>query len=297
MLLSQERRSRATPGPDLQSALKIMPTSMLMQELVLNHPEFLALLDAVHARRIVGIDPASLFPSNEEERRAVLAAGKEALHQRGAFQSQGQSEDHLSPAFESIARTIAFPEIAIILVRNVTGVGPQLFLHYMARGQAVEHTFPQEQVHRLALLPDIPTMIEREHYILALQETPTPNVTLEMSEDDFRIAGELARHQPPERAEAFLAQHGVHKAEAAKLLQTLASPTFVGSVAVLRCEHKEVVDARSIFVLQGADSAWRATQKVPGVPLLLIQSTNASDIKNQVRRYLDELSRPVQSGV
>jgi hypothetical protein len=264
---------------------------MLMQELVLNHAEFLALLDAVHARRVVGIEPASLFPSNEEELRAVLAQGKEALQRRGAWESQGQDAYHLTPAFEHLARTIAYPEIAIVLVRDVTQVGPQLFLHYTAHGQAVEHSFPEEQVHRLALLPDIPTMIERERYILASEEMPTTGATLEMSEDNFRTLKELAQHQPRERAEAFLARHGAQKADAAKLLQALAEPAFVGSVAILRCRHQAISDARSIFVLQGAESAWRATQKVPGVPILSIQSTNASDLKYQMLQYYEELSR------
>lgn len=263
-----------------------------MRELVLNHPEFLALLDAVHARHVVGIEPASLFPSDEGERRAILAQGEAALQQRGALKRQEQGEYQLAPAFENLARVVAYPEVAVILVRNVTGVGPQLFLHYTAHDLAVEHSYPHEQAHRLAVLPDIPTMIERERYILELEETPQTNAAVEMSEDDFRAVRELAQHQPRERAEAFLARHGVRAADAAPLYQALAHPTFVGSVAVLRCGPEAIRDARSIFVLQGAGSAWRATQKTPGEPVLLIQSTNASDMKRQLLQYFEELSRP-----
>jgi len=266
---------------------------MLMQELVLNHPEFLALLDAVHARRVVGIEPASLFPSHEETLRAALAQGNEALYKRGALERQGQGKYRLAPVFEHLARTIAYPEVAIILVRDVTKIGPQLFLHYTAHGQAVEHSFPTEHIHRLALLPDIPTMIERERYILALEERTTTGAALEMSEDDFRTLRALARHQPPERAEAFLARHGAQKAESATFIQALAHPTFTGSVAILRCGHETISDARSIFVLQSAGSAWSATQKVPGAPILSIQSTNASDMKYQMLQYYEELSHIV----
>jgi hypothetical protein len=279
----------------VQGALYIMLTPMLMQELVLSHPEFLALLAMVQARQVVGMDPLSLFPASMEERRVVLEQGKAALEQRGALQNEGQTEYQLTPAFERLARTVAYPEIATIIVRNVAGVGQQLFLHYTARGMFVEQTFPTEQTHRLAVLPDISTMIERERYILAVEEGPTTDTTLEMSEDDFRTVKELAQHQPRERAEAFFTQHGAQSAEAITLSQALAHPTSIGSVAMLRCEQEKIRDARSVFVLQGAASAWRAVQKVPGVPLLSIQSTNASDIQYQLLHYYEALSRPLSS--
>jgi hypothetical protein len=271
-----------------------MPTSMLMRELVLNHPEFLALLDAVQARHVVGIDPASLFPPDEEERRTVLAQGKAALQQRGAWKNQGESQ--LTPTFEYLARAVAYPEVASMLVRNVTEIGPQLFLHYLAHGQAVEHSFPQDQVHRLALLPDIPTMIERARAILALEELPTTDAALEMSEEVFRIIKELAQQHQRERAEALLAQHGARAAEATKLAQALAHPTFTGSVAMLRCGYEAILDARSLFVLQGEGATWCAIQKIPGVPVLLVRSTNGSDLKRLLRQYYEELASTAGSG-
>lgn len=269
-----------------------MPTSMLMREIVLNHPEFLALLDAVQARHVVGIDPASLFPLDEEQRRALLAQGKAALQRRRAWKGESQ----LTPTFEYLARTVAYPEIASMLVRNVAEIGPQLFLHYLAHGQAVEHSFPQEQVHRLALLPDIPTTIERARAILALEELPKTEAVLEISEEVFRIIKELAQQQQRARAEALLAQHGAGAAEAMKLAQALAHPTFTGSVALLRCGYEEILDARSLFVLQGEGAAWCAIQKIPGVPVLLIQSTNGSDVKRLLRQYYEELAGTTGSG-
>lgn len=264
---------------------------MFMQELVLSHPEFLALLDVVQAHLVVGMDPKSLFPPDEGERRATLAEGKAALQRRGALQEQEQVEYQLAPAFQSLARTIAYPQVAIITVRDMTGIGPQLFLHYIAHGMFVEQTFPREQVHRLAVLPDLPTLIERERYILSLEEMPTADTMLEMSEDALRSVKDLVQYQPPERAAAFFTRYGAKASEAVTLYQAFAHRTSTGSIAMLRCEQEKVTDARSVFVLQGAGSAWRATQKVPGVPLLLIQPTNASDIKYQLLQYFEALSR------
>ncbi|HLV99976.1 MAG TPA: hypothetical protein VKT82_15000 [Ktedonobacterales bacterium] len=270
-----------------------MPAAMFMQEFVLSHPEFLVLLDAVQAHLVVGIDPKSLFPLDEGERRAVLEEGKAALQQRGALKNQGPGEYQLTPAFGALARTIAYPEVAIVIVRDMAGIGPQLFLHYTARGKFVEQTFPREHVHRLALLPDLTTMIERERYILALEDIPATDTMLEMSEDTFRAVKDLVRYQPPERAEAFFTRYGATASEAVTLYQAFAHRTSTGSVAILRCDQEKIIDARSIFVLQGAGSAWHATQKEPGVPLLSIQSTNASDIKYQLLQYFEALSPSV----
>src|SRR6185437_2694923 len=112
---------------------------------------------------------------------------------------------------------VAYPEVAIIIVRDVVGIGPQLFLHYTAGGLFVEQPFPREQVHRLAVLPDLPTMIERERYILGIEEIPTTDAQLEMSEDTFRTIKDLVQYQPPERAETFFARYGAKASEAVAL--------------------------------------------------------------------------------
>lgn len=268
-----------------------MPVSMLMQEIVMEHPEFLALLELVQARRVVGIDEKEFFPADQDERQRLIDQGRAALQQRGALKSQQPSEVALTPAFEALARTVAYPAIAIVIIRHVTGLGPQLFLHYAAGGAIVEQTFPREMVHRLAVMSDLPTMIEREAFILSLEDKPTTGTAVEMSENDFQTLREMVQQQPRERAEMFLAQHGARSAEIEPLFQALAHPTFTGTVAVLRCEQETITDARNMLVVQDRDTAWRAVQKIPGVPFLSIAPTNASAVKYQLLQYFEELAR------
>ncbi len=268
-----------------------MSTSGTMQELVLDHAEFLALLEAVQAHRVVGIAETDLFPADPNERRVLVEQGKEALQRRGALQSQGQGELALTPAFEMLARTVAYPQVAITTVREVIGVGPQLFLHYTARGVAVEQTFPQEKVHRLAVIPDIATLVEREDFILSLQDRPTPRAAVEISEDTLRTLKELVDTHQHDAVRALLARHGMRNEEAEALYQTLTNMTFKAEALVLRCGHEIINDVRGLVIWQSPQLTWLMAQVPSGAPIMRIQTTNAASVKQLLLGYIEEFSR------
>lgn len=270
-----------------------MPASMLMQELILSHPEFLALLEGVQAYQVIGIEKEALFPADERESHELLAQGRTALHQRGALAaSQGTRESTLTPAFERLARTIAYPKLASIIVREVLGLGPQLFLHYLAEGMFVEHTYPQEKIHRLAVLPDMPSLLERERFILSLEDAPIHEAAVEISENALQRLQVLVNTRQYEQARILLTEQGMPQGDAEALCQTLTHMAFKGRATLMNYDKKEITDVRGIVIWQGQGGTWGMIKRNPDAPLVSIQTANASNVKYWLNQYFEELARP-----
>lgn len=269
-----------------------MPTSMLMQELTLNHPEFLALLEGVQAHQVVGIKQEDLFPVDGRERQELLEQGRAALQQRGALAAHQETRElTLTPAFEKLIRTVAYPTLANIIVREVLGLGPQLFLHYLADGVFVEHTYPQEKVHRLAVLPDMPTLLERERFILSLEDEPIHEAAVEISESTLQTLQTLVNAGQHEQARALLTEHRMLQEDAEALCQTLMHMAFKGRATLMSYDNKEITDVRGVVIWQGQGGTWGMIQRNPDVPSISIQTTNASKVKYWLNQYFEELAR------
>jgi hypothetical protein len=272
-----------------------MPASMVMQELILNHAEFLALLEEVQAHQVVGIKKEDLFPADEHERQELLEQGRAALHQRGALAAhQETGKLTLTPAFERLAQTVAYPKLANIIVREVLGLGPQLFLHYLAEGVFVEHTYPQEKVHRLAVLPDMQSLIERARFILSLIDEPIHEAAVEISEDTLQNLQTLVNTGQYEQARRLLTEHRMVQEDAEALCQTLMHMAFKGRATLMSYNDKVITDVRGIVIWQGQGGTWGMVQRNPEVPMVSIQTTNAANVKYWLSQYFEELGRPFQ---
>jgi len=141
-----------------------------MTGLTLERSEFLVLMDAVKAPAVVGLDTASLVPTNQEQHKALVLEGLEKLKQRGLLRVDGDV-NVLDARLLALAAAVGRPDVAVITRKDTPGLGSQLFLHYLAPPLIVEQTLPSERQHRLVPLEDMPTLIERLLAILPVQES------------------------------------------------------------------------------------------------------------------------------
>lgn len=258
-----------------------------MHEIRLKRPAFLALLDAVHASVIVGMARDKLFPQDEKERRAVLRQGIAELEQYGFLQADHQP----LPDLLKLARIVAYPQIAFIVIRHVMGLGPQLFLLYQAQEGVIEQTFPAEGIHRLAVLPSIPLMLARVVQILSLPEQLPFKDSLEIAQENFFHCDDLARHNQHTRALDALQPTDMPLSDAEALVTALQTADFRGEVTLLKCANQTIVDARDIVVVQDKQTAWYATQIVAGEPLLRVETVNAAIMQSLLSHCFVELTQ------
>ena len=113
---------------------------------------------------------------------------------------------------------------------------------------------------------------------------------MEMDQEAFLTAKEFAGHHELEHAREILHKSGFTANNATALLNVLESPQSAGNIAFLRCDSETVIDGRNMALLQDRQSAWSARQKVPGVPTLVVETTDIPAIKEQMLAYFYELS-------
>ncbi|GAC1344453.1 MAG: hypothetical protein NVSMB27_05460 [Ktedonobacteraceae bacterium] len=265
-----------------------------MSEILLEHAALLALLDSVQAGAMVSIDPAHLFPANADERRTVLQDGEKLLARDGLLQFNKYGTPILDSHLLTIANTIAYPKIAILLIHNDQVMGLQFFWFYRSTGQIVEHTFSKDRLHRLTELADVTALVNRMEEIFALRGGNTGHSPEEtrgkIDQNAFFTVKNLAKNHEHVRAKEILHDFGFAEQSADAFLHVLEQPASADNIALLRCSNETVIDGRNIALLQDEQSTWSARQSVPGVPVLVVETTDASAVKEQVRAYFEELS-------
>jgi len=265
-----------------------------MVEFLLQRPEILAVLDAIHVNNIVGISHDTLFPADAQQRRAIIEEGIAQLQAHHLLVLLEGETPILDRDLFATVSVVAFPDIAVMIVRNVEGAGPQLFLEYVSGDLVAEQTFPEEGVHRLALLGDVGTLIPRISMIIprpASGAESAPHVQLRVSQDAFFAADRLIEEGRRDQAHALLAREVPEASALAELMSALEHPKFRGNVAMLRCRDGEIVDARNAAIVQDEHVAWFIAQQTPGETRLTINTTTASQIATRLSQWRDELSK------
>jgi hypothetical protein len=179
-----------------------------------------------------------------------------------------------------------------MVVRNVEGAGPQLFLEYVSGNLVAEQTFPEEGVHRLALLGEVGTLIPRLSAIIHLPDTAAAGqrARLQVSQDAFFAADRLIEEGRRDESHALLAREIPEASALAELMRALEHPTFRGNVAMLRCREGEIVDARNAAIVQDEHVAWFIAQQTPGETPLAVSATSASQMATELSQWYGELS-------
>ncbi len=262
-----------------------------MNEILLEHAELLTLLDAIHAQAMVSISPAHLFPTDSDERSALIKSGATSLTQRGLLQVGSDGKPLINDRLLAIATTVAFPKIAILVVSNDQQTGFKLCWFYQTGDFIVEHTFSEEKLHRITVLSGVNALINRMEDVLAIENIPPYDARIEMDQNAFFKVKNLAKRHELESAREILHSCGFTPNNMTALLNVLERPQAAGNIVFLRCASETVVDGRNMALLQDKQSTWSARQKVPGAETLIVETTDIPAIKKQMLAYFNELSK------
>jgi hypothetical protein len=259
-----------------------------MSGLTLERPEFLALMNATQAGLVVGLNTRALVPPDRTQHQAMVRQGLDSLLQRGLLRLKGDVHV-LNTALFGMATIVAHPQWAVVTTRDNPGVGPQMFVHYVARNVIVEQTFPAAEQHRLALVPNVARLTERVVEILPVNSALNPPASVSLSQAQFFEAKSQIETGHLAEGQAVLRSNGLSEAAAQSLAQALVKPVFGGSIAVMACQKNSVTDARNVAVVQGAESAWVMRQTEPGKAMLTLTSGSAEVLNHLLATWLGEL--------
>ncbi len=262
----------------------------MMSGILLDRPQFLALMDAAQANGVVGLDLGEIAPRDYEQHKALVEKGLKELATAGVLREVGDV-NVLDADLLSMAVLIAHPEVAVVTTHEVPDQGQQLFLHYLAGDVIMEQTLPNENEFRWALVVNRPALAERILGILPVREAePATAIKFTLGQDEFLAVKELVEAGDVATAKTGLNENGLTGAAADLVVDTLANPQFAGTVAVLRCQNDEIVDGRNLLVVQGKKVTLLLKQVVPGEPLLEVTTCDAGDLRSLATNWIYEMS-------
>jgi hypothetical protein len=106
----------------------------------------------------------------------------------------------------------------------------------------------------------------------------------------FLAAKDAAERGQPDATVATLTQHGMSVEAAQALTDALTEPTFSGTIALLRCNDANIVDARNPAILQGRHGAWSIAQFPAGAATFQITPLNTMILRAQLTTWFSELA-------
>jgi hypothetical protein len=259
-----------------------------MDGIVLQRCEFLVLLDALQAPTVIGVPREGLIPREPEQFRAQVADGIDHLKRRNLLKVSDNIQV-LDGDLLAMAAAVAYPQLAFITTHD-TAAGQALFLHYQTDGILVEHTFPEEKVHRLAVLADRAVLLARLRAILALPEQGAAlDGSVTLPAQAFSEMKTKAEDGKAAAALKVLTQAKMAEAPARLLVESLQAPVAGNSIVVLQCHRGQVLGSRNAAVVQGRNAAWLVTTPDGEPANLRVATTTAGAVMDQVRQWAEEL--------
>jgi hypothetical protein len=225
------------------------------KEIFLSRPELLYLLNAFGSRHVVGLK-LDEFGWSQQRLAQFLDEGKQILIARSLL-----TETENFPADDILAdmiRVIAFRSIALLLVRGVKGRGQQLYIFNHYQNRIVEHTMPEDGMHRLMEIQNPEELILRLANLIPLQSVLLEHkIQFEVSQQEFEeIVNNSKLDAKKARILSFLETQGLSIEHASMFIEALISPELTISLACLAIDNDEAYEAQSVAIFADQDSSW-----------------------------------------
>lgn len=236
-----------------------MTTAELQTKLVLTRDEVLALLQAMGAGSLNGMDPEPLKGLTEQEAVERLNGGAQTLLNRGLVEYEGADTLKIDSALLALVGSCVLPD-ATLLISTTTpdGVSVPLYLH-ATPSMMVEQSSPLSGVMSFEYVPDAPALNRRIQELVALAWANTTLADarpIELSDAALTDTLTRARGGDVAGAEQALIQAGAD-ADSAKLCATALNEAilFTGLVAWgLRNETTPGSD--SVIIVSSTSGNW-----------------------------------------
>lgn len=256
--------------------------------IVLTRAELLALLYAVNADNLVGVDADALLPDRPEEHQALVDEGIERLKKRGLIEVV-DDVNAINPELLAIAQVFAHPELAILIRKEDPDLGVQRIMYYQRDMLIVEHTMPATGEFRFAIPPNTLAMFNRIELFVPVEEGAPASAYQEVLEPKAYIGVRwLVEQGRTDDAETLLNEQGWPEGASHLFAQALATHTYAAAVAFTRIEGDQLARVREIEVVRTDQLTWLALTSANDADQTIIKTTHRED-------YLVEMFNAFQS--
>ncbi len=260
----------------------------IMDGLLFNQAEFLALMSAVNASNILGIDSDTIVPTDKETHQKMVLSGLKQLKARDIVEEK-EGVMLFPPDLIGMAAAISDPQLVTQVVREEPSSGQRRFMFYQAFEFIVEFTLPEENVFRLARIPSTPAMLQRIHFLLSIEDNNAHPVSFTLPQDAFFQSKAAVDKNQDDLAMTTLINGGAAKDTAALLLTAMKETQVGGTITMLRTENGRILDGRDLLSLKTTEAAWLVYQQKAGVPQLTVTTVDRESFLTAVYQLQTDL--------
>ncbi|MCP4421406.1 MAG: hypothetical protein GY805_32750 [Chloroflexi bacterium] len=259
-----------------------------MDGLLFNQAEFLALMSAVNASDIMGMDSDAIVPADNESHQKMVLSGLDELKERKIVEEK-EGVMLFPPDLIGMAGAVSDPQLFTQVMCNEPGVGQRRFMFYQAYDFIVEFTLPEENMFRLARIPSMPAMLQRVHFLLSIKDSNTHQAAFIVQQDAFFQSNAAMGKNQEGLALEMLVNGGATQDEANLLLAAVKTTQLSGTITLLRTENGRVLDGRDLLSLKAIDSSWIFHQKEAGSPQLIAATVDRESFLTAVYQLQTDL--------
>ena len=262
-----------------------------MSGLILESEELAWLLNALHAKAVVGLDDPSLFPGERQIRDATWDVGLKKLQEhKWVVPAQGPGQWRMNDDLMWLVAVVADPEFVLVTIRSRSKSEQTVVLHYLADKTIVQLTAAGKGQYGLGVVPDLATLWSRMGDLLALPAPGQASASARFSIDPQMLtsAQELVAAGEVEAAAAVLRKEDLAAADREAFLAALAGVARgeMGVVHVIRAQAGQVQSDRKVTFVRQAGQAWLVHRPSEGAALT-VESVQDGSLGQVLGPYLD----------
>lgn len=249
--------------------------------LVLTQEELTFLLALMDVSYIPGFEAPPLASGDDQLREMyALQYAERSLRARGLAEIGADQRLLVNTTLQSMLRTCASPDYALIVQQNAGDGGQQSFSGQRRDELIVVHVESQPTFHQFSTLPDMETLVDlviNSSGLQEVQEQPGPIV---------RVQGQVltearAAIEQDNLAEAthILVADGVADDGAAALVAMLALASNLATLLELRWDSEAIVTRRDLTVVYTPTQAWLMREDVEQTGGYILHPTTSKHLR------------------
>jgi hypothetical protein len=261
-----------------------------MEAICCESAELLALLDAVGAAALPGVDARSLFPVSSAERWRQIDAGHGRLRERGFLRDAPGGLRIMDPELLRFVTVMAWPELLVTSTYHDAANIRRQFWHYLANDQVVELTSSAPGQYDLQQFCGRNALIERLAWIFLPADAAPDRHILPLPRTALDAARSCIAQGCSDEAALLLSAAGLSFEATVLLVDSIANPQFNGDITLLagHAAHSPVI--HRVQVLQGASAAWLCADDQDDPALLRLNRVDAIGLRLSLDAWFRELA-------
>lgn len=227
-----------------------------MIQIQLAQSELAYLLHLLNASAVIGVDNSSLFPSDANEKKALLDAGFAALLENGWIRAV-DNQYSTNPTVALLAAVMAAPEIAIVVRHKVENRGEQSVSCYVAQDMIVEQYLSADHSYRITQLDKQENIAERLQVALGIPDTKIdPSLSFIIESEALARAIVQARSGEFAALAALLSSSHNKDGDLIHVARQIGNLQPTANIELAALAGERVLSLSHIVLLRHAENMW-----------------------------------------